>query len=155
MNLTIRSARNRPLQSVEAVESERFRWTENNVPTSMTDSIATADVEAAIDDVTHPEIDATLVELGMIDAIDVTGSDVEIAVAIPMLGIPQAVKEILRDRLRMAVAAAGGDCTVSFVEMDDAQRAAFFEMEEQNWSGGLDGADASGEGASSDTSPPF
>ncbi|MFW6003948.1 MAG: iron-sulfur cluster assembly protein [Halanaeroarchaeum sp.] len=112
----------------------------------MTDSIATADVEAAIGDVTHPEIDASLVDLGMIDALTVEGTDVQIDVAIPMLGIPQAVKEILRDRLATAVAETGGDLTVTFVEMDDEQRAAFFEMEERHWSGGL---------GDSDATPPF
>ncbi|UWG46411.1 hypothetical protein HSRCO_0109 [Halanaeroarchaeum sp. HSR-CO] len=115
----------------------------------MTDSIATADVEAAIGDVTHPEIDATLVDLGMIDAITVEGSEVRIDVAIPMLGIPQAVKEILRDRLASAVAETGGDLTVEFVEMTDEQRTAFFEMEEQHWSGGLD------ESGDTDATPPF
>ena len=104
----------------------------------MTDSIATADVEAAIRDVTHPEIDATLVELGMIGTIETDGEAVTIDVAIPMLGIPAAVKQILSDRLASALASMDADLTVEFVEMDDGQREAFFEMEQQNWSGGLD-----------------
>ena len=115
----------------------------------MSESLDEGDVDEAIHDVTHPEIDATLSDLEMLNSVSVDGSEVEIDVAIPMMGIPPAVKQILRDRLATALEGVVDDPTIEFVEMSDQQRQRFFEMEEENWSGGLEGE------TSSDTSAPF
>lgn len=101
----------------------------------MTSDITVERVEDAIADVTHPEIDATLVELGMIDDVRVDGSAVTIDVAIPMAGIPDQIKQLLARGLADALEGMDVDITVQFVLMDEETRENFFEMEEDNWSG--------------------
>jgi metal-sulfur cluster biosynthetic enzyme len=101
----------------------------------MSDTATVETVEDAIADVTHPEIDATLVELGMIDDVRADDGTAEIDVAIPMLGIPAAIKQLLAQRLTAAVEPTGIDLDVDFVVMDEQTKQRFFELEQQNWSG--------------------
>jgi len=101
----------------------------------MAEATSVDDIEAAIADVTHPEIDATLPELGMIDDIETEGEDVTIDVAIPMAAIPDAIKQLLARRLADALETMDVELTVQFVLMDEDTRETFFSMEEDNWSG--------------------
>jgi len=101
----------------------------------MTERVSIDDVESAITDVTHPEIDATLLELGMIDDVRTEDADVTIDVAIPMAGIPDAIKQLLARRLADALDPMDVELTVQFVLMDEDTRETFFAMEEDNWSG--------------------
>ncbi|HKL29249.1 MAG TPA: iron-sulfur cluster assembly protein [Natrialbaceae archaeon] len=116
----------------------------------MTDEITVETVEEAIADVTHPEIDATLVDLGMIDDVAVDGDEATIEVAIPMAGIPDAIKQMLARRLAEPVNEAGAELRVRFVLMDEETRERFFQMENENWSG-LDSEEG---GDSTPDSPP-
>jgi metal-sulfur cluster biosynthetic enzyme len=115
----------------------------------MTEEPGTEAVEAKVAEVTHPEIDATLVDLGMIDDVTVEDGSAIVTLALPMLNIPDAVKQILVSRITSAVEETGAECSVDIAVMDDRQRAAFFEMEQENWSGGLD------ESAGEESDPPF
>ncbi len=117
----------------------------------------TADtVEAAVETVTHPEIDAALVDLGMIDAIAVDGSAVTVTLALPMVNIPDQVKNILVSRLREAVEETGASFEAELTVMSDAQRERFFELEQSNWSGGIDGVSGPEGGVDGGTTqPPF
>ncbi|MFQ3294079.1 MAG: ATP-binding protein involved in chromosome partitioning [Halobacteriales archaeon] len=101
----------------------------------MDDEVTVETVEDAIADVTHPEVDATLVDLGMIDDVEVEGDEATIEVAIPMAGIPDAIKQLLARRLAEPVNDAGAELRVQFVVMDEETRERFFRMEEENWSG--------------------
>lgn len=101
----------------------------------MSEEITVESIEEAIDDVTHPEVDATLIDLGMIDDITVEGTEVTIDVAIPMAGIPDAIKQMLAQRLADPLESLDVDATIRFVLMDEATRERFFQMEEDNWSG--------------------
>lgn len=113
-------------------------------------------VEAAVETVTHPEIDATLVDLGMIDAIEFDGTAATVTLALPMLNIPDQVKTILVSRLREAVEETGASFEAEITTMTDAQRERFFQLEQDNWSGGLDGVDGPEGGADDGTAePPF
>ncbi|MDR5656532.1 iron-sulfur cluster assembly protein [Halodesulfurarchaeum sp. HSR-GB] len=117
-----------------------------------------AAVEAAVDEVTHPEIDATLTQLGMINGIEMEGETATVTLALPMLNIPDQVKNILVGRLREAVEGVGAEFESEIAVMTDAQREQFFQLEQQNWSGGIDGVDGpEGEAdADDDTAdPPF
>ncbi|QSG09680.1 iron-sulfur cluster assembly protein [Halapricum desulfuricans] len=100
----------------------------------MAEDVTVDRIEDAIADVTHPEIDATLVELGMIDDVRVD-DDVTIDVAIPMTGIPDQIKQLLAHSLADALDSLDVELTVQFVLMDEQARERFFEMEEDNWSG--------------------
>ncbi|MFP4530033.1 MAG: iron-sulfur cluster assembly protein [Halodesulfurarchaeum sp.] len=113
-------------------------------------------VEAAVETVTHPEIDATLVDLGMIDAVEFDGTTATVTLALPMLNIPDQVKTILVSRLREAVEETEASFEVELTTMTDAQRERFFQLEQDNWSGGLDGVDGpEGGDDGGTTEPPF
>jgi metal-sulfur cluster biosynthetic enzyme len=109
-------------------------------------------IEAAIDDVTHPEIDATLIDLGMIDAIEIEDGEAIIEVAIPMAGIPDAIKQMLAQRVAEPIESLDIEATIRFVLMDEETRERFFKMEEDNWSG-LD--DGEGSPPDSSSNSPF
>ena len=108
----------------------------------MSDDVTVETVEHAIEDVTHPELDATLVDLGMVDDVTVEDRDVTIDVAIPMAGIPDAIKQMLAQRLAESLDSFDVDLTVQFVLMDEETRERFFQMEEENWSGLDEGDDS-------------
>lgn len=101
----------------------------------MSDELTVETVEDAIADVTHPEINATLVDLGMVDDIHLEDGDVTIDVAIPMAGIPDAIKQMLAQRLAAPLESMDAEVTIQFVLMDEETREQFFQMEEENWSG--------------------
>ena len=101
----------------------------------MSDQVTSDTVEEALDEVTHPEIDASLVELGMIDDVTVDGETAAVDVAIPMPTIPEAIKSMLAQRVSEGVASLGVDAKVEFVVMDAQTRDRFFELETQEWSG--------------------
>jgi len=118
----------------------------------MSDEITVETIEEAIDDVTHPEIDATLVDLGMIDGVAVDDGEATIEIAIPMAGIPDAIKQLLARRVAEAVDPTGADIRIRFVLMDDETRERFFRMEQENWSG-LDSEEGEGGDGPPDSPP--
>lgn len=119
----------------------------------MTAEPSAADVEAAVETVTHPEIDATLVDLGMIDDVTLEDETASVTLALPMLNIPDQVKKVLVGRLREAVEGTGAAFEAEITVMSDAQRERFFELETENWEGGLDETEPAG---GDDTNePPF
>lgn len=108
----------------------------------MSNEIPVETIENAIEDVRHPEVDATLVDLGMVDDIAIEDSEAIIDVAIPMTGIPDAIKQMLAQRLAAPLESLDVDLSVQFVLMDQETRERFFEMEEDNWSGLEEGDDS-------------
>jgi len=69
----------------------------------MTRNISEEDVHQAIGQVMHPEINRTLVELGMVKDIVLKDGEVTLTLALPFLGIPVSVKDYLTNSLRQAV----------------------------------------------------
>ncbi len=112
------------------------------------------EIESAVASVTHPEINASLQELGMIDDLTISGSTATVTLALPMLNIPDQVKNILVSRLREAVEDVGAAFESEITVMSDAQRERFFELEQDNWSGGIDEVDGP-EGETETNEPPF
>ncbi|MEF8772544.1 iron-sulfur cluster assembly protein [Halodesulfurarchaeum sp.] len=120
----------------------------------MTEEPTTEGVEAAVETVTHPEIDATLSDLGMIDGVEHEGTEATVTLVLPMRNIPDQVKNILVGRLQEAVAETGVSATVEITVMSDAQRERFFELETENWEGGIDESQEPVGGTDS-SEPPF
>ncbi len=94
------------------------------------------DVEEAFARVEHPEISRTLVELGMLRdvSLDADARQVSLTLVLPMLQIPEAVRDYMINSLQQALVPL--DLTLHQVEldaMDDAQRASFFEQSQANW----------------------
>jgi metal-sulfur cluster biosynthetic enzyme len=101
----------------------------------MVKNISEEDVHQAIGQVMHPEINCTLVELGMVKDIAVKDNEVSLTLFLPLLGIPAAIKEYLVDSLRQAVMKLGAKVEVGIAEMNQEERLAFLDMEQKNWKG--------------------
>ena len=91
------------------------------------------EIVQAIEQVQHPEIKNTLVELGMVQDIKVDGEQVSLRLVLPFLGIPAAVRDYMIEALRQAVSDKGASLEVSLGEMTPDERERFFHLEQKNW----------------------
>lgn len=83
----------------------------------------------------HPEINRTLVELGMVKDITLKNNEVTLTLVLPFLGIPVSVKDYLMNSLRQAVMKLGAKIEVRVAEMNQEERLAFLAMEQESWKG--------------------
>ena len=103
----------------------------------MEKSITNEDVMKVIEPIEHPEIAATLVKLGMILDANVQADKVNVAVALPMYEIPEAVRNILVESLREPIEILGLKLNVQFFEMTKEVRDNFFAVSRANWKGSI------------------
>jgi len=101
----------------------------------MTKSISAEDVHQAIKQVMHPEINLTLVELGMVKDIALKDDKVTLTLVLPFLAIPVSIKDYLVNSLHQAVTRLGMKIEVTVAEMNQEERLAFLAMEQENWKG--------------------
>jgi len=101
----------------------------------MTKSISEEDVHQAIGQVMHPEINRTLVELGMVKDIALRDDEVTLTLALPFLAIPLSIKDYLVNSLHQAVMKLGAKIEVTVAEMSQEERLAFLAMEQESWNG--------------------
>lgn len=90
-----------------------------------------------ISKIEHPEIAVTLKELGMIIDAAVSGNTVNVAMALPMMGIPDAVRNALVESIRQPLAKLGLELNVQFFEMTPEVRDNFFALSQANWKGSI------------------
>jgi metal-sulfur cluster biosynthetic enzyme len=88
-----------------------------------------------ISQIEHPEINSTLVDLGMVKDIQVEGNKVSLKLVLPMIGIPPVIRDFMINRLKQAVSDQGAVLDVTLAEMTAKERQRFFTMEHQNWRG--------------------
>ena len=91
------------------------------------------EIVQAIEQVQHPEIKNTLVELGMVQDIQVDGEQVTLRLVLPFMGIPASVRDYMVEALQQVAASKGANLDVSLDEMTPAERERFFHLEQQNW----------------------
>lgn len=101
----------------------------------MAKDISEEDIHQAIGQVMHPEINRTLVELGMVKDITLKDDEVTLTLVLPLLSIPASIKDYLMDSLRQAVMKLGAKIEVRLAEMNQEERLAFLAMEQENWKG--------------------
>jgi metal-sulfur cluster biosynthetic enzyme len=101
----------------------------------MAKDISEEDVHKAIGQVMHPEINRTLVELGMVKDIALKDDGVSLTLVLPFLGIPASIKDYLVNSLRQAVMKLGAEVEITIVEMKQEERLAFLAMEQEGWKG--------------------
>ena len=89
----------------------------------------------ALSRVEHPEINSTLVDLGMVKDIQVEENKVSLKLMLPMMGIPPVIRDYMINSLKQAVADQGVELDVTLKEMTPQERQSFFAMEHQNWRG--------------------
>ena len=90
----------------------------------------------AINSVEHPAIAATLVDLGMVRDVEYQPEDqgVTLTLALPVLNIPENVRNHMVNSLYLAIQDAGGELKgVNLAQMNDQERQAFLQMEQENW----------------------
>jgi len=83
----------------------------------------------------HPEINRTLVELGMVKDIALRDDEVTLTLALPFLAIPLSIKDYLVNSLHQAVMKLGAKIEVTVAEMSQEERLAFLAMEQESWKG--------------------
>jgi ATP-binding protein involved in chromosome partitioning len=101
----------------------------------MIKNISEEDVHKAIEQVMHPEISRTLVELGMVKDITLEDDEVTLTLVLPILGIPASIKDYLENSLRQAVMKLGAKAEIKIAEMNQEERLAFLAMEQEGWRG--------------------
>jgi metal-sulfur cluster biosynthetic enzyme len=98
-------------------------------------NISEADVRRAVGQVMHPQIDRSLVELGMVKDIALDDGRITLTLVLPILGIPVTVKDYLVDSLRQSVAKLGPNVEIRIAEMNQEERLTFLAMEQESWKG--------------------
>jgi metal-sulfur cluster biosynthetic enzyme len=101
----------------------------------MARNISEGDIHQAIGQVMHPEINRTLVELGMVKDIALKDDEVTLTLVLPLLGIPVLVKDYLVNSLRQAVTKLGAKVEIRIAEMNQEERLAFLAMGQESWKG--------------------
>ena len=95
-------------------------------------------IQEAVNKVEHPEIALPLVELGMVRDVEYHEEDgtVSLTMVLPMLGIPEAVRNYMANSLYEAIKAVGAELKkVKLTEMTEEERQAFFQKEHSHWRG--------------------
>ena len=103
----------------------------------MNSNFTKEDILQAIHKVEHPEIKATLFELGMIrdENISPDNQQVSLTLALPVLGIPEEVRYYLVNSLTQAAQAVGAELSYEVAEMSPAERQSFMEKAQRLWKG--------------------
>ena len=101
----------------------------------MLENISKEDVHHTIEQVMHPEISRTLVDLGMVKDIAVNDNEVTLTLVLPFLGIPTSIKDYLVNSVHEAVMKLGAKPQVRIAEMNEEERLAFLAMEQESWKG--------------------
>jgi metal-sulfur cluster biosynthetic enzyme len=87
--------------------------------------------------VEHPEIAVSLVDLGMIIDVAVKDNIASVAIALPMLNIPQAVANAILQSIAPVIKEFGLTFRAAFFEMTPDVRDNFFTAARANWKGSI------------------
>ncbi|MBN1264967.1 MAG: hypothetical protein JXA25_05695 [Anaerolineales bacterium] len=93
------------------------------------------DLMEKLAEVKHPEIACTLEKLGMIHDVTLAPSaeEAQLTLALPVLGIPAVVKDILIQSLTEAADTAGVSLEVQTVQMTTQERENFLTLARTHW----------------------
>ena len=89
----------------------------------------------AIKDIKHPEINETLVNLGMILDVTVKGDEADVAVALPVLNISDLVRDLLIERIKKPIDSLDLCTNVQFFEMTPEVRDRYIVIAKNRWRG--------------------
>ncbi len=98
-------------------------------------SISGENIREAIAGIKHPAIDRTLLELGIIKAIDVQNDKAKITLAFPFPNIP--VKDLLINSVREPIRKLGVEVEMKVTVMNQEELQRFLAMEQESWKGGM------------------
>jgi ATP-binding protein involved in chromosome partitioning len=86
-------------------------------------------IKMLLNKIKHPEINNTLIELGMLGNIEKKGKKIIVELKIPMLEIP--IRELLTNLIKDSL--KDFEVDTEFSVMDDEERTNFFRLANQNW----------------------
>ena len=84
-----------------------------------------------LENVMHPEIDASLIELGMIKNVKLEGNKARITMAFPFPGIP--IKDMLMNMVKQPLEEKGMEVEIEETIMSQEELQHFFKMEQEKW----------------------
>jgi len=99
----------------------------------MTAILSETGIRETIGQVKHPAIDHSLVDLGIVKDIAITGQKVKLTFAFPFPNIP--IKDMLIDSVRLPLQNMGAEVEVETTTMDQAAVQKFLAMEQEGWKG--------------------
>ena len=91
------------------------------------------EVMEIIGQVMHPEIDASLMELGMIKDIKLEGNKVSLTMVFPFPGVP--IRDMLIESVRKSLEEHGLQVEINETVMTQEELQNFFKMEQKKWKG--------------------
>ncbi|RLD63224.1 MAG: metal-sulfur cluster biosynthetic enzyme [Bacteroidetes bacterium] len=95
--------------------------------------ITKEDVLKAIEDVKHPAIDLSLVELGIVKTVEVENNKVKIIFAFPFPNIP--IADMLINSIKQPIIGLGAEYEDSIVMMTEEEKQRFLMLEQSAWKG--------------------
>jgi metal-sulfur cluster biosynthetic enzyme len=95
--------------------------------------ISQKDVEKALSELTHPEINFSLIDLGMIADVVCQENQVVLTLKIPSLQVP--IKELLIQNVKQTLADLGEatDVKINEKQMTQEERERFMKMAKEGW----------------------
>lgn len=90
-------------------------------------------VKITLEQVKHPAIDNSLINLGIIKEVSVIKDVVDVIFAFPFPNIPIADK--LVNSISKPIKELGFNFNHTIVVMDESEKAKFMELEQQGWTG--------------------
>ena len=96
----------------------------------MANHVSEEKVCRAVEQVKHPAIDRTLVDLGILKDITVNGRNVTITMVFPFAGIP--IEDQLVASVRAPIEKLGVKVEVEITVMSEKERRAFLTMEQES-----------------------
>ncbi|MCD6558093.1 MAG: iron-sulfur cluster assembly protein [Candidatus Aenigmarchaeota archaeon] len=96
-------------------------------------NVSEKDVKEVLSKVIHPEINYSLVELGMIKDIKVEDNVISITLTLPFLDVP--IKEDLINLVKEALKSLNNDMEIkmNIAEMDEEERERFMILARKGW----------------------
>ncbi|MBN2366374.1 MAG: DUF59 domain-containing protein [Calditrichaeota bacterium] len=103
----------------------------------MDKNITRNDILEELEHTEHPEIAASLTELGMILDVAVEDGTAKVAVALPKIDIPNVVREKIVESIRIPLKRLGLKADIEYFEMTEAARERFLSMARSRWKGSI------------------
>lgn len=99
----------------------------------MEKNISKEDIENILSKVMHPEINFSLLKLGMIKDIEVKDNAVSVTLMLPFLGVP--IKEDLINLIKESITNLSKDLKIEIkiAEMNQEGRQKFMELSREGW----------------------
>ena len=95
------------------------------------------EVMSRLEQVEHPEIAATPLELGVLMDLALDGDVARVAIALPMMNIPATVRDHMVNSLRGPLEDMGFTMETIFFEMMHDVRERFFQISKARWKGSI------------------